>query len=180
MKIVDNANELNRIQFETQHRNYIFDMLSLSIPYINLNNSHIKLDEDIYHIKKRFFMQSDKNDTIDNLIAKYNVSLLKEKKEQYTIHYKEHKGILTYAVKNSSILGNEFLVQNPDYDFFLNINGKKTVSLRASGNIDVSLLAKDIFDGGGHKNASGGRFRELKDSFIYQNIRDQVQEKLSQ
>jgi phosphoesterase RecJ-like protein len=34
-------------------------------------------------------------------------------------------------------------------------NGTK-ISLRSKGNIDVGYLAKEYFNGGGHKNAAGG------------------------
>jgi oligoribonuclease NrnB/cAMP/cGMP phosphodiesterase (DHH superfamily) len=178
MKVVDTAYDLNRIQFEQQNREYIYYMLKEARKYIGIENSHIALDESIYKIQKSFFLQDDINNTIDNAISKYIVNLLKENKDKYTVFYKDHKGILTYSVKNSSILGNEFLVQNEDYDFFLNVNSKKNISLRATGNCDVSLLAQTVFDGGGHINASGGRYKELKNSFIYETIKEQVEVKL--
>ena len=52
-------------------------------------------------------------------------------------------------------LGNDFLVKNPDYDFFIDVSSRKTLSFRANGKIDVSLMAKNLVGGGGHKNASG-------------------------
>lgn len=62
----------------------------------------------------------------------------------------------TFADRDISQLGNDLLDNLPHTDFvaLLNpVNGK--LSLRAKDNIDVSLVAK-MFNGGGHKNASGG------------------------
>ena len=94
----------------------------------------------------------------------------------YIGEYKEYKGILTFSILSSSIVGNDFLVANPDYDFFINVTGRKTVSLRANGKVDVSMMAKELFGGGGHKNASGGKLKEFKSSFIYEKIFAQLQD----
>ena len=66
------------------------------------------------------------------------------------------------------------MVANPDYDFFIDITSKKTLSFRANGKVDVSLMAKNLVGGGGHVNASGGLFAAFKDSFDYGNIKSQV------
>ena len=96
-----------------------------------------------------------------------------------SITYKGHKGILTYNIGNTSVIGNEFLTKNEDFDFFMDVTGRKTISLRANGKIDVSLMAKEIAQGGGHKNASGGKLTNFKDSFVYDNIKSQIQEILN-
>ncbi len=56
----------------------------------------------------------------------------------------------------------------------MDITSRKTISLRANGNIDVSKMAARIGNGGGHPNASGGLLNSFKDSFIYDNVRKQV------
>jgi oligoribonuclease NrnB/cAMP/cGMP phosphodiesterase (DHH superfamily) len=48
--------------------------------------------------------------------------------------------------------------------------------MRANNKADVSTIAKKLFNGGGHANASGGRFDDFKDSFIYDEIKEQVQD----
>ena len=92
------------------------------------------------------------------------------------IDYDEFKGILTYNIGNVSIIGNDFLKANPDYDFFMDITSRKTISLRANGKIDVSKMAGRIGNGGGHPNASGGLLNSFKDSFVYDNIKRQVED----
>ena len=58
----------------------------------------------------------------------------------------------------------------------MDINGRKNVSLRANDKVDVSQIAKELFGGGGHANASGGRCDTFKDSFVYDEIHEQIQD----
>ena len=66
------------------------------------------------------------------------------------------------------------MIANPDYDFFIDVTGKKTLSFRANGKVDVSQMAKTLVGGGGHVNASGGLFAAFKDSFDYDNVKAQI------
>nr|EIM3958498.1 3'-to-5' oligoribonuclease B [Campylobacter jejuni] len=95
-------------------------------------------------------------------------------KENFSIEYEGHKGILTSNIGNTSVIGNDFLVKNPDYDFFIDVSSRKTLSFRANGKIDVSLMAKNLVGGGGHKNASGGLFATFKDGANYNHIKAQI------
>ena len=58
----------------------------------------------------------------------------------------------------------------------MDITSRRTISLRANGNIDVSKMAARIGNGGGHPNASGGLLNSFKDSFVYDNIKRQVED----
>jgi phosphoesterase RecJ-like protein len=44
--------------------------------------------------------------------------------------------------------------------FFMEREGTIKVSLRSKGSVDVNALARKHFNGGGHKNAAGGEFRD--------------------
>jgi oligoribonuclease NrnB/cAMP/cGMP phosphodiesterase (DHH superfamily) len=127
----------------------------------------------MHSIKKKFFI-GNTDDTLSNLVSTYNVNALSKNKEKMTIMYQDYKGILTYNIGNVSIIGNDFLKTNPDYDFFMDITSRKTISLRADGANDVSKMAARLGNGGGHPNASGGLMGSFKDSFVYDNIRKQV------
>ena len=74
-----------------------------------------------------------------------------------------------------SVLANLFLRQNPEYDFYMDINARGNVSLRANGGCDVCALSKELFNGGGHKNAAGGKMEGFRESFFYDEIKAQVQ-----
>lgn len=171
--LISGAKELNRIMFPVENSQYMFNILTNIQPYFDKTNPHIVLDEAVHSIKKEFFKIKD-DDTLSNLVSTYNVNILTKNKEDMTIMYGKYKGILTYNIGNVSIIGNDFLKKNPDYDFFMDITSRKTISLRADGNIDVSKMAGRIGNGGGHPNASGGLLNSFKDSFIYQNVRKQV------
>lgn len=176
LKLVSDAKEVNRVIFPRENNQYIFSMLENSYEYYDKSASNIALDNALHKLKKKFFKGFSKDDTLDNLVSKYVVELLTKKKDEMSINYKGAKGILTYAITNVSVIGNDFLVKNPDFDFFLNINARRNISLRGNGKVDVSVMAKELFEGGGHANASGGILKSYKDSFLYENIKKQVED----
>ncbi|MBE0492070.1 MAG: 3'-to-5' oligoribonuclease B [Sulfurospirillum sp.] len=171
---ISGARELNRIMFPLENSNYILTLLENAQPLFDEPKPHIRLDENIHKLKKSFFRGNLEDDTLDNFISRYNVKLLSQNKNKMQIEYDGHKGILTYNIGNVSIIGNDFLKSNPDFDFFMDVTSRKTISLRANGGVDVSLMAARLGNGGGHPNASGGLLNAFKDSFVYDTIRKQI------
>jgi oligoribonuclease NrnB/cAMP/cGMP phosphodiesterase (DHH superfamily) len=96
----------------------------------------------------------------------------------FTINFRGHKGILTFSLGNTSIVGNGILRANDDIDFVIDVGGRGTLSLRADDKINVSILAKELAGGGGHPNASGGRFKHFKDKFLYSDVKDFMETEL--
>ncbi len=175
MRLVAGSREINRMLFDKQNSEYIFHSLERAIEYIDKEEPHIALDDAIHFIKKSYFLK-DKNDTFENLVSGFIVDMLTKKRERMSVFYKGYKGILTYSIGNTSIIGNEFLKRNPDFDFFMDINGRKNVSMRANDKVDVSKISQELFGGGGHANASGGKCESFKDSFVYDKVKEQIQE----
>jgi oligoribonuclease NrnB/cAMP/cGMP phosphodiesterase (DHH superfamily) len=173
MSTVAGVKEINKVMFPDDQRALIFSILESAYPYFDELNPHIAIDDRIHGMKKSFFRDQEDN-TLDNLVANYVVKLLSQNKKRMTIEYNGHKGLLSYNVGNVSVIGNGFLVANSEYDFFMDVTGKKTISLRANGAIDVSKMASEVANGGGHANAAGGVLNEFKDSFIYDTIKSQV------
>ena len=173
MGLVSGAKEVNKIMFPDENSTYLFSLLHDAQHYFTHEAAHIALDDAIHQIKKKFFTTL-KNDTLSNLVSAYNVILLTKNRDKMQVMYKDYKGILTYNIGNVSIIGNDFLTANPDFDFFMDVTSKKTISLRSSGKVDVSKMAAHIANGGGHHNASGGLLSNFKDAFIYDNIKSQV------
>lgn len=176
MGMIAQLRDPNRMMFEEENRKLKFFMLEKIKDYLYQDQAEVKFDNDLFRLKKLAFGGDPQNQTMDNIFASFLVSLLEQKKEAMSIFYKEKKGILTYALGNVSVVGNQFLVQNPDFAFILDVNMRGNISLRANHAIDVSLLARELFGGGGHKNASGGRIDGFKESFFYTHIKHQVQE----
>ncbi|NLY03382.1 MAG: 3'-to-5' oligoribonuclease B [Campylobacter sp.] len=172
--LVSGAKEINSIMFTDESREYIFYLLEKTYKYMGKQSAHIKLDEDIHGIKKSFFVES-KDDTLSNLISKYVVKKLSLNRSKFEINYEDKKGILTYNIGNTSVIGNDFLIANPDIDFFLDVTGRKTMSFRANGNVDVSKISKHLVGGGGHVNASGGFYAGFKDGYLYEDIKLQIE-----
>ena len=178
LRLISRASEINQILFPELNRDYRIHLLKEAAKYIDKENGNVLLDNDIHFIKKRFLQLDDKDDTIDNLSANRLVYDLESKKEELTVYYKEHKGLLTYSLGSISIPANAFLKANDDYDFFIDISRKGNASFRADGVVDVSSLAEQMAKGGGHPNASGARFQDFKETIHYEEVRKFIQNKL--
>ena len=178
MSMVSKAKEVNNILFADLSRDYKHFLLKKATKYLDVKNGNIKLDNEVHFFKKEYLLINKKDDTLDNLSAKYLVKSLDDIKEELTILYKEHKGLLTYCLGSISIPANEFLKSNSDYDFFIDINKKGNASFRANGKVDVSIMASKLANGGGHVNASGAKFEDFKESIDYFEVKKYIQAKL--
>lgn len=172
--MISGAREINRILFPAQDRAFKLSMIEEAKNRVETEDAPIQLDDDLHQIKKAFFKQAE-NNTKDNLVAKYVTDLLTTDKQRLTINYKGYKGILGYNVGNASIIGNACMVENDDYDFYMDVNFRGNFSLRSNNKLDVSQMAAHIGNGGGHPNASGGKIEGYKDSFVYADVRKFVQ-----
>ncbi len=178
LSMVSRAREINATLFSDENRDYRLYLMQEAATFINENNANIKLDDNIHFLKKSYLALNNDENTIDNLSASYLVSLLVNKKEELTVFYNGHKGLLTYTLGGISIPANAFLKANKDYDFFIDVGKKGHTSLRADGIVDVSALACKMADGGGHVNAAGCRFDDFKESIDYNVVKTFVQNKL--
>ncbi len=174
MRLVTETRELNRVMFANEDREYKHALLFEAAQMIPLDNANILLDETIHALKKNFFKQEDDN-TLDNLATARIVELLGRDKADKTIYYKGYKGYLSYALGNTSIIGNAFLTAYDEYDFIVDVGPRGTMSLRANNKVNVSLIAKEWAGGGGHPNASGGRIHGFKEQFRYDKVKRQIQ-----
>ena len=178
MSMITKVREINNILFADLNREFRFYLLKEAAKYIDEIDGHIKLDNDVHFMKKDFLKLNDKDDTLDNLSATYLVKTLEDVKDDLTVTYKEHKGLLTYCLGSISIPANAFLKANPEYDFFIDINKKGNASFRADGKVDVALMATKLANGGGHVNASGCKFEDFKEVIDFSEVKTYVQNKL--
>ena len=173
MRLVTETRELNRVMFADADRAYKHALLFEAAQMIPLDNSNILLDETIHALKKNYF-KKEADDTLDNLATAHIVELLGSVKAEKTIYYKGYKGYLSYALGNTSIVGNAFLTSFDEYDFIVDVGPRGTMSLRANNKVNVSLIAKEWAGGGGHPNASGGRINGFKEQFRYDKVKRQI------
>ena len=172
--MIAGAREINRTLFPKNDRDLKISLIEKARLLENKESANIALDNALHKTKKDFFIDNQ-DDTKDNLVANYMTKLLSQDKRRLTINYKGYKGLLGYNVGNSSLIGNSFLLANPDYDFYMDINFRGNFSLRGHDKMDVSIMAGEIGNGGGHPNASGGKIDGYKDSFVYSKVKDFVQ-----
>lgn len=178
LSMISKVREINNVLFANDNRDFRIYLLKEASKYIGKENDNISLDNDVHALKKAYLNLDGKDDTIDNLSAKYLVKSLEKIKEELSITYKGHKGLLTYCLGSISIPANAFLKANSDYDFFIDVNKKGSTSLRADGKVDVSLIAEKMAKGGGHVNAAGCKIDDFKESINFQDVRAFMQQKL--
>jgi oligoribonuclease NrnB/cAMP/cGMP phosphodiesterase (DHH superfamily) len=168
------AKEISPVLFGDKDNEYRIKLLENACEFID-NHRYVDLDDHIIALKKKFFSQGNAHDTLDNLATRYIVELLLKQREKFTIYYgKLNKGILTYQVGNSSLMGNEFLSRCDDYSFFMDVSKIGTVSIRSKDKLDVSVMANELFGGGGHANAAGGRIAGFRDIYTYDALLDRI------
>lgn len=178
MRLVTQANEINSVLFSDENREYRIWLLKTASKFLNETNGNIALDDSIHFIKKEYLKLDENNNTMDNLSARYLVQTLENKKDELTVYYKTHKGLLTYTLGSISIPANAFLKSNEEYDFFIDISRRGAISLRANGKVDVSQMALKLANGGGHPNAAGAKFDDFTETINYEDVKRYIQEKL--
>lgn len=174
MGAISGAKEINKVMFNDESMEYTFYLFKSFESFTGKPDGHILLDNALHAIKKEFFKQGG-DDTLSNLVSKYLVRLLSQRKNEMCVLCEGQKGIVTSNIGDVSVIGNDFLVANDDFDFFINVTSKKTLSFRSNGKTDVSKLSARLVGGGGHVNASGGFFAAFKDGYEYAPIKEQIQ-----
>ncbi|RXJ86258.1 DHH family phosphoesterase [Arcobacter sp. CECT 8985] len=178
LTMISKVREINNVLFADLNRDFRLYLLKQSAKYLDKKDANIKLDDDIHKLKKQFLNTNGVDNTLDNLSASFLVHSLDNIKDDLTVYYKEHKGLLTYTLGSISIPANAFLKANPDFDFFIDISKKGNASFRADGKVDVSYMAEKLANGGGHVNASGAKFEDFKETIDYFQVKNYMQEKL--
>lgn len=85
------------------------------------------------------------------IIAKHRFAYIlftKEEMKKFNFNEGDHEGIVNMPLSVSNIDASIIAVEKDDF---------VKLSLRSKGDIDVNLLARKFFNGGGHTNAAGGR-----------------------
>ncbi|GAA8585373.1 DHH family phosphoesterase [Helicobacter pylori] len=176
MRMINQSSELNRFMFDDENRDYKLKLLEEVKNYLFLENAPVAYDNDLFKLKKIALGGDPDAETMDNISSNAQTHLLSLKKHDCSVYYQDKKGFLSYSMGGISVLANLFLTQNPDFDFYIDVNSKGNVSLRANGSCDVCELSQMCFNGGGHRNASGGKIDGFKESFNYKDIKEQVEE----
>ena len=115
--------------------------------------NHTKIHERIYDNftfeKAHLLSVTLKNlKKIDNLGVVYTI-LKKEELEKYNFKKGDTEGFVNFGLRIQGILVSVIFIEHSGEDII-------KISFRSKKNIDVNKFAKKYFNGGGHKNASGG------------------------
>ncbi|WP_104749896.1 DHH family phosphoesterase [Helicobacter cynogastricus] len=175
MRMIASTHELNRSMFDAQNRAYKFALLEHVPAYIHQERGAVLFDNDLFKLKKIALGGNPDMETMDNIASNAQVALLSKNKEICTVLCDGKRGFLSYNMGGISVLANLFLRENPEFDFYIDVSFRGSVSLRSNNKCDVSSISKQYFNGGGHKNASGGKIEGFKESFSYYDIKEQLE-----
>lgn len=104
------------------------------------------------------YVLAEKLQQVDDLPAMY-ISLNAMEQERFKFQKGDSEGFVNYGlgIKGMKVAG-----------FFRESEGFIKVSLRSKGTFDVNLLAREHFNGGGHKNAAGGKLEmSIQDAVLH-------------
>ena len=101
----------------------------------------------IDRIRLMGYVLAEKLKTVDDLAAAY-ISISEEEQNQFNFQKGDSEGLVNYglAINGMKAAG-----------FFRESEGFVKVSLRSKGDFDVNTIARNHFNGGGHRNAAGGK-----------------------
>lgn len=85
------------------------------------------------------------------------ISLGQDELKKFNHQDGDTEGVVNYAMSIENINLAALFIEKPDH---------VKISFRSSGQVDVNLLARNHFNGGGHRNASGGKSFEKLDVVI--------------
>lgn len=96
------------------------------------------------------YLLSEKMVVLPNKRAAY-IALMQEEKDRFNFQIGDSEGIVNMPLSIKGIEFSAILIENKDVI---------KVSLRSQGDrVDVNVLGREYFNGGGHKNAAGGRLQ---------------------
>ena len=104
------------------------------------------------------YVLAEKLKTVENLAAAY-ISISEEEQNRFNFQKGDSEGLVNYglAINGMKAAG-----------FFRESEGFVKVSLRSKGDFDVNTIARAHFNGGGHRNAAGGKLEmSLSDAIAH-------------
>jgi len=93
------------------------------------------------------FVLKDKLQILSDLHTAY-ISISKEEIAEYNVDTGDTEGVVNYALSLKGIVLGVVVIERKDM---------VKLSFRSVGDFDVNTFARQYFEGGGHKNASGGK-----------------------
>ncbi len=125
----------------------------IDIPYINFKiyNSYSE-----GRVRLLGYAIGPKMELLQNGEAAY-ISLKESELRRYHFKQGDSEGFVNYPLSIGTVKMSALFLQNSRFI---------RVSLRSRGDVDVNLFARRYFNGGGHKNASGGKSTETMEKTI--------------
>lgn len=179
--VYDFIKEIDESLIDVNIAKFIFIGLSSDTGNFMYENTNIDSFQAVIELLK---FGIKKNEIINKLYNSHSynrMKLLGEILLNYTKFDKRNKIIYAYLPKT---IQKRYKIKPGEHENFVNIilsvkqakisiflfenDSEIRISLRSKGNYDVSKVAKKFFEGGGHKNASGGKLKmSIKESIIY-------------
>lgn len=160
--------------FEEEKREYFFYFIEEYCKLVFFNDHNISYLENMVNPINREFLKNKVepeyfNEFIstNNLFYYWFIKMFKDDPVKTGFEILQTNSGLKFVAFfeiNSTIyqyFSHLFLEYFTDIDFCVSVKRKGNLSFRSQEHCDVGSLARDFFNGGGHKNASGGKVNEV-------------------
>ncbi len=127
-----------------------FDTVSKLLSFgINKDEIYDKVNNNFSLKRLRLigYLLYEKMKTVPEFQFSY-MMISKKELEEFDFKNGDHEGIVNMPLSVSDVSISLIAIEQDDF---------VKLSLRSKGNFDVNLLSRQFFNGGGHKNAAGGR-----------------------
>ncbi len=151
VRLVDTYDFKTKEDEKSKDLDYIFALLGYK-KYINYFDNYIKTNETFLYGPNEELLINLEKDKVKNYI--------KEKAEEmYIVSLDNHQAGLVFAENYRTQVGNTLLQMHPGLDFMVVINVSRSISYRANGKADLTVITNK-YNGGGHKNSGGSPLPE--------------------
>ncbi|RKY52784.1 MAG: hypothetical protein DRP93_07570 [Candidatus Neomarinimicrobiota bacterium] len=153
-------------------REYLIDTLTYMVEEY-FDHGHVELEENLLRMKKEILIEEGSTSvmTLKDVVVKRLGAIIMESHYNYTLMLGGASVCITYDAPYPSDLANRITDNYEQFNLFINISKAGGVSVRSNDHIDSSVVARDLFGGGGHPKASGGFIKNLPEFFSYEDVK---------
>ena len=161
-------------QLKSEKRNHIFKYINKFLKRLNENESLTKIQDKLFKDNRKIALNSINKKTNNKNMVYEEIMffiyfnklkpIIKNEFELINFNYKDNKYNLYICYNwDSNVFQNvsHYMLNNKLCNLVINLKENKTLSFRSKDKINCQIIAKDFFNGGGHKNASGAYFDKM-------------------
>lgn len=151
VRLVDTYDFKTKEDEKSKDLDYIFAILGYE-KYITYFDNYIKNNDTFSYGSNEELLISLEKDKVKKYVSD-------KEKEMFIVNLDNHLAGLVFAENYRTQVGNMLLQMHPELDFMVVVNVSRSISYRANGKADLTVITNK-YNGGGHKNSGGSPLPE--------------------